>query len=73
MKKGRVGVLTRPQPTIFGNCDSWSFIVGKKRGIESLVCEISIRCDETTKIYTHLMHRIKRKAKDDCELAVDSH
>ena len=21
---------TRPEPTIFGNCDSWNFIVGKK-------------------------------------------
>ncbi len=32
MKKGRVGVMTRPQPTIYGNCDSWNFIVGKKPG-----------------------------------------
>jgi len=23
-------VVTRPEPTIYGNCDSWSFIVGKK-------------------------------------------
>jgi hypothetical protein len=23
-------VETRPEPTIYGNCDSWSFIVGKK-------------------------------------------
>ena len=23
---------TRPKPTIYGNCDSWSFIVGKKPG-----------------------------------------
>jgi hypothetical protein len=22
--------LTRPEPTIKGNCDSWNFIVGKK-------------------------------------------
>jgi len=22
--------LTRPEPTIIGNCDSWKFIVGKK-------------------------------------------
>jgi hypothetical protein len=22
--------VTRPEPTIYGNCDSWSFIVGKK-------------------------------------------
>jgi hypothetical protein len=25
-------VVTRPEPTIYGNCDSWSFIVGKKPG-----------------------------------------
>jgi hypothetical protein len=23
-------VVTRPEPTIYGNCDSWNFIVGKK-------------------------------------------
>ena len=22
--------MTRPEPTIYGNCDSWRFIVGKK-------------------------------------------
>ena len=22
--------MTRPEPTIYGNCDSWDFIVGKK-------------------------------------------
>jgi hypothetical protein len=30
-KKGRVLERTRPEPTIFGNCESWKFIVGKKR------------------------------------------
>jgi len=29
-KKGRVMKVTRPEPKIYGNCDSWSFIVGKK-------------------------------------------
>jgi hypothetical protein len=28
-------VVTRPEPTIYGNCDSWSFIVGKKPGAYS--------------------------------------
>jgi len=28
-KKG-ASIWTRPEPTIYGNCDSWSFIVGKK-------------------------------------------
>jgi hypothetical protein len=22
--------MTRPEPTIYGNCDSWDFIVGRK-------------------------------------------
>jgi hypothetical protein len=30
-KKGRVLERTRPEPTIFGNCESWEIIVGKKR------------------------------------------
>ena len=28
-KKG-ASISTRPEPTIYGNCDSWNFIVGKK-------------------------------------------
>jgi hypothetical protein len=28
-KKGRVMKVTRPEPTIYGNCDGWNFIVGK--------------------------------------------
>ena len=27
-KRARL-VVTRPEPTIFGNCDGWGFIVGK--------------------------------------------
>jgi len=27
--------MTRPEPTIYGNCDSWGFIVGKKTLWES--------------------------------------
>ena len=30
MKKGRAKEMTRPEPTIYGNCDSWDSIVGKK-------------------------------------------
>jgi len=29
-KKGHVIEVTRPEPTVFGNCESWNFIVGKK-------------------------------------------
>jgi hypothetical protein len=28
--------VTRPKPTIYGNCDSWNFIVGKTRRAYSL-------------------------------------
>ena len=28
--------MTRPEPTIYGNCDSWNFIVGKKPAVHSL-------------------------------------
>jgi hypothetical protein len=30
-KNGRVFERTRPEPTIFGNCESWEFILGKKQ------------------------------------------
>ncbi len=28
--------MTRPEPTIIGNCDSWSFIVGKNAMLHSV-------------------------------------
>lgn len=28
-------MLTRPEPTIIGNCEGWNFIVGKKRATYS--------------------------------------
>ena len=34
-KKG-ASIWTRPEPTIYGNCDSWNFIVGKKPGAHIL-------------------------------------
>ena len=37
MKKGRASGVTRPEPTIYGNCDSWASIVGKKGADLSLV------------------------------------
>lgn len=27
--------MTRPEPTIYGNCESWDFIVGKKPALNS--------------------------------------
>jgi hypothetical protein len=34
-KRARL-VMTRPEPTIYGNCDSWNFIVGKLAHMRSL-------------------------------------
>jgi hypothetical protein len=28
-------LMTRPEPTIIGNCEGWSFIVGKKSDLHS--------------------------------------
>ncbi|MBH1962854.1 MAG: hypothetical protein I8H77_00895 [Comamonadaceae bacterium] len=56
MKKGRAKEVTRPQPTIYGNCDSWSFIVGKKRLFRSLKSRIIGRCDAATEIYQQLIN-----------------
>jgi hypothetical protein len=33
-KRARL-VVTRPEPTIFGNCDGWAFIVGKLAHMQS--------------------------------------
>ena len=34
-KRARL-VVTRPEPTIFGNCEGWDFIVGKLATLRSL-------------------------------------
>jgi hypothetical protein len=49
-------ILTHPEPTIFGNCNSWSVIVGKspKRGIRSSVS--MSRCSAATRNYSQLIH-----------------
>ncbi|MFV0679665.1 hypothetical protein [Ottowia sp.] len=65
MKKGRVGVMTRPQPTIFGNCDSWSFIVGKKGGTKVVAHKFSMRCNVATKNHQQVIHKSPIKLIDD--------
>jgi len=40
--------MTRPEPTIIGNCDSWNFIVGKKACQQSLARVNSGRCKSAT-------------------------
>ena len=56
MKKGRASNMTRPQPTIYGNCDSWAFIVGKKRVGDDPSSRCRRRCDAATNIYQQLIN-----------------
>jgi hypothetical protein len=56
-KKGRVGE-TRPEPTIYGNCDSWDFIVGKTRLPDSPPNPAFMRVARPQqKIHSQLIHR----------------
>jgi len=58
-KKGRVSERTRPEPTFFGNCESWDFIVGKKRPVPGRHRnESGFRMRETT--CPPLIHRLTR-------------
>jgi len=45
MKKRARQMLTRPEPTSNGNCDSWDFIVGKNPDLPSdpMATEQSLR------------------------------
>jgi hypothetical protein len=51
-------VTARPEPTIFGNCEGWSFIVGKKTGSNRAKNskEGSLRCNNMI-----FMHRLFTK------------
>jgi hypothetical protein len=53
-KKGRVKKVTRPKPTIYGNCDSWNFIVGKTRRAYSLGVTPALPLQVRN---SHLVHR----------------
>jgi hypothetical protein len=46
-------VVTRPKPTIYGNCDSWSFIVGKKPGAYSRTGTIRAPLQSSNKVFIH--------------------
>lgn len=53
MKKGRVMVRRAPNQQSFGNCDSWTFIVGKKSKKRSRKIRIGGRCyTATAQIFT---------------------
>ena len=60
MKKGRVSVMTRPKPTIYGNCDSWNSIVGKK-GVGLAASDI-----EMPALQVHNGHVIHRLSTTPC-------
>jgi hypothetical protein len=44
---------TRPKPTIYGNCDSWSFIVGKKPGAYSPATSVWLTLQQDNIDFTH--------------------
>jgi len=48
-KRARL-VSTRPEPTIYGNCDSWDFIVGKLTHMHSPKTRLTGRCSFATQI-----------------------
>ncbi|NDP37384.1 MAG: hypothetical protein GZ093_01320 [Rhodoferax sp.] len=55
-------ILTRPEPTIIGNCDSWNFIVGKKPEMDSPKTVTLGRCRAATKNYTQLINMVDGSA-----------
>ncbi|PIT82742.1 hypothetical protein B9Z40_03255 [Limnohabitans sp. 15K] len=53
-KRARL-VVTRPEPTIFGNCDGWAFIVGKLAQMHSPKISLGkslLQCN------THFIHML---------------
>ena len=46
-------MATRPEPTIIGNCDGWSFIVGKKAMPNSPLHRMRGSLPRCNKILTH--------------------
>jgi hypothetical protein len=53
-KRARL-VMTRPEPTIFGNCDGWGFIVGKLAQMHSPKISLGkslLQCN------THFIHKL---------------
>jgi hypothetical protein len=50
--------MTRPQPTIYGNCDSWDFIVGKNAPAELSHTPPHRRCGAATENYQQIINKI---------------
>jgi hypothetical protein len=55
--------VTRPEPTISGNCDSWSFIVGKKPGAYS---RASARTGSLQVSNIKVIHNLSTKIEGKC-------
>jgi hypothetical protein len=52
--------VTRPKPTIYGNCDSWSFIVGKKPGAYIWQGSAGARCRPATQTISTAYQQTRR-------------
>jgi hypothetical protein len=61
-KRARL-VVTRPEPTIIGNCDGWTFIVGKLAHMNSLPKRLGkslLQCN------THFIHSLYTTPSTSC-------
>jgi hypothetical protein len=53
-KRARL-VVTRPEPTIFGNCDGWTFIVGKLAHMNSLLERLGEPLLQCNNLFIHIL------------------
>jgi len=51
-------MATRPEPTIIGNCDSWSFIVGKKAAWKSPTLGIQGKLPGCNRNFIHSLYTV---------------
>ena len=58
-------MVTRPKPTIYGNCDSWSFIVGKTRRAYTLGLSPTRPLQVRNSLLVHSFSTILEKARKD--------
>ena len=50
--------MTRPEPTIYGNCDSWDFIVGRKPRTDNPMWSLASRLQIHDNIFIHSLFTI---------------
>ena len=66
--------MTRPEPTIIGNCDSWEFIVGKKARKPRSLAGITSRCRAATgkqfTAYQQVLQKLLNNVWANCGPAV---